>query len=82
MGKKRTHAELCAILSVRNKSRLKGATMVVFRRRKDGTLGNARPCKKCQDLLDSYGFIKFMYTTENGWCTEARAKKEFNYHEV
>ncbi len=82
MGKKKTHAELSAILSVRNKSRLKGATMIVFRRRKDGSLGNARPCTHCQSLLDSYGFKAFMYTTDNGWCTEIRNKKQFNYSEV
>ncbi len=82
MGHKKTHAELSAILSVRNKQRLKGATMIVFRRRKDGSLGNARPCERCQELLDSYGFKTFLYTTDNGWCTEARTKKKFNYKEV
>lgn len=77
-----THAELSALLSIRNKSRLKGATMVVFRRRKDGSLGNARPCEQCQKLLDKYGFKTFIYTTDSGWCKEIRSKKKFNYKEV
>ncbi len=81
MGKKKTHAELSAIMSIKNKSRLKGATMVVFRRRKDGTLGNARPCEQCQKLLDSFGFRTFVYTTDDGWCTEIRTKNKFNYTE-
>ncbi len=82
MGNKRTHAELSAILSIRNKTRLKGATMVVFRRRKDGGLGNARPCTQCQKMLDEYGFKTFVYTTDDGWCTEARTKNKFNYSGV
>lgn len=82
MGIKKTHAELSAILSVKNKNRLKGATMVVFRRRKDGSLGNARPCEHCQKLLDQYGFSKFIYTTDGGWCEESRSKNKFNYNRI
>lgn len=67
---KTVHAELAAILKVRHKHNLKGATMVVFRQTKDGKLANSRPCDCCQQILKEYGFKKIIYTINDGWREE------------
>lgn len=67
---KTVHAELAAILKVRHKHDLKGATMVVFRQTKDGIPANSRPCECCQKILREYGFKKIIYTTDGGWAEE------------
>lgn len=64
------HAELAAIMDVKNKESLKGATMVVYREKKDGSLGMSRPCPSCMRLLKQYGFKKIIYTTDQGYAEE------------
>lgn len=59
------HAELSAILKVKNKEQLRGATIFVARTRRDGNPGMARPCAACiQAIIDS-GIKKIVYTTED-----------------
>ncbi len=69
-NKKTIHAELSAILSVRNKNRLKGATIVVYRERRNGDTGLSRPCESCQHILKKYGINTWTYTSYDGWITE------------
>ncbi len=64
------HAELAAIFKIKNKSKLNGAIMFVYRHRKDGTFGMSRPCCMCMDILKHYGFKKIVYTTEDGIVEE------------
>lgn len=60
------HAEESAILKVLRHPaglrKLQGATLYVSRVKKDGTCGLAKPCKDCQDLIDSVGIKKVIYT--------------------
>ena len=61
------HAELACILKVKNKERLQGATIIVYRERRDGHMANAKPCPMCEKLIRSYGIKKIIYSTEFGF---------------
>lgn len=58
------HAEVDAILLGRKKIRFEGAKIFIVRIRTDGSVGLAKPCKMCQQVLLSYGIKKAYYTTE------------------
>lgn len=61
------HAEIDAILKakqVHGEEFLKSCDMYVLRIRKDGNIGNSRPCPGCQKAIDNFGF-KRVYWTEN-----------------
>lgn len=68
-GDKMIHAELDAIIKVRHLD-LSQCVMVVFRTKKDGSLGMSRPCPACQQILKSFGIKKVMYTTAQSWAME------------
>lgn len=57
-----THAEMDAILRVRNRTDLRGTKIFVARPRPCGDLGLARPCVVCQHVLHSYGIKRAYYT--------------------
>jgi tRNA(Arg) A34 adenosine deaminase TadA len=62
------HAEVAAIIRIRNKSLLKGSTMVVFRGSNiDGSPLIAKPCPTCQSILKFFGISKVVYTTNGGY---------------
>lgn len=67
---KTIHAELAAIFKVKNKKKLKGAIIFVYRQTKNGNFGMARPCCMCMDLIRHYGIKKVIYTTEFGLVEE------------
>lgn len=58
------HAEMSALLSARTD--VSGATIYVYRERRDGSRGNAKPCPVCQLLLAEAGIKKIYFTTEEG----------------
>jgi len=60
------HAEMDAILKVKNKEHLKGATIYVARKGRNQKAGMSCPCKMCQGLISKYGFKKAVFTTEHG----------------
>lgn len=68
--KKTLHAELAAILNIKNKARLNGASIVVYREQRNGNTGLAKPCESCQKILKRYGINHLIYTTYNGWDEE------------
>lgn len=43
-----------------------GATIVVIRLRKDGTIGMSRPCEKCVNRLIQAGIKKVIYSDSDG----------------
>lgn len=47
-----------------------GATIVNVRKRRDGTIGMAKPCRNCQKYLKSIGVKRVIYTTGDGLLTE------------
>ena len=64
------HAELSAILKVKNKEQLRGATIFVARTKQDGNSGMARPCAACMQAIIDSGIKKIVYTTEDGVAEE------------
>mgnify|MGYP003113197952 CR=1 FL=1 len=60
------HAEMDAILKVKNKDHLKGATIYVARKGRNQKAGMSCPCKMCQRLINKYGLKKAVFTTEHG----------------
>lgn len=46
------------------------ASIFVYRIKKDGSKGYARPCEGCQVLIKSMGIKNIYYSTESGWAYE------------
>lgn len=55
------HAEVRAIINCDVKD-LKGATLYVYRERKDGTIGLSRPCNRCYKFIKNKGIKKVYFT--------------------
>ena len=60
------HAEMDAILKVKNKEHLKGATIYVARKGRNQKPGMSCPCEMCQGLISKYGLKKAVFTTDDG----------------
>ena len=65
---KTIHAEFDAVMKAR--SDLEGSVIYIYRERKNGDLGMARPCEFCQKLLMSEGITTWCYSTEGGYKKE------------
>lgn len=63
------HAEVSAILRLKNKSLLTDATMIVYRETKSGKQSLAKPCKVCQKIMRDFKLSKVIYSTDNGFET-------------
>lgn len=63
------HSELHALIGLDFKD-TKGSTAYIYREKKDGSLGMARPCRVCYDTLRLAGIKKICYTTEKGYKEE------------
>lgn len=61
-GFKSTHSEFKACWGANPKD-LKGASIYVYRQRRDGSLALARPCSSCYSFIKSCG-IKYVYYTD------------------
>ena len=65
------HAETSALIPLmRSKEDLSRATVYTYRELKDGSLGMARPCPRCMQLIKSIGITRIKYTTDSGYATE------------
>jgi deoxycytidylate deaminase len=64
------HAEKVAILKALKLfdglHHLAGSTIYVTRYNKNGDTRLAKPCKYCQELIESVGIKKVVYTTDSG----------------
>lgn len=58
------HAEEVAI---RRAGSVVGATIYVARMTRSGYIGMAKPCERCQELLDEHGIRTAVWTTPTGW---------------
>lgn len=67
---KTLHAEMVCILKIKNKDILRGATIAVYRQKKNGSFGMSRPCPVCYKFLRYYGIKKVIYTTDSGGIEE------------
>lgn len=58
------HAEIDAILRIRRKVDLRGATIYVVRLKKNGETGVATPCKMCSRAIVDHGIKRIFYTVD------------------
>jgi deoxycytidylate deaminase len=56
------HAEIDAVISKRNKVDFNGAKIYIVRLKRDATVGNAKPCQMCENVLIAYGIKKAIYS--------------------
>lgn len=65
------HAEVDALLPlIRNRVDLSKASLYVYREHRDGSLGLARPCARCMQLIKQCGIKRIRYTTDMGYAVE------------
>lgn len=60
------HAEFDALRRVKHQE-LKSAKMYVIRFKKDGTLGNSKPCKECSEYISQTSIGKVYYIEDEIW---------------
>ena len=65
---KRLHAEISAIIKATED--LNNCSIYIYRQKKDGSLGMARPCVTCMLAIKESGIKKICYSTENGFVEE------------
>jgi len=65
----RLHAEIDALIGL-SYEETSGGTIYIYRERKDGTLGLARPCTTCMEALKRAGIKKICYTDYDGFKEE------------
>lgn len=71
LTKNSIHAEVACIAKVKDLNIDWGRVSIfVYRIKKDGSPGYARPCEGCQTLIKSIGIKNIYYTTNDGWCFE------------
>jgi deoxycytidylate deaminase len=63
---KAVHAEYDALRKLRHRD-LSNYKMYVMYFRKDGSLGNSKPCKHCQAHIESSGLGRTFYIQDNLW---------------
>lgn len=64
------HQGVCAeLLAIKKapKELLKGASLLVCRTNKSGTMGMSKPCKCCEKLIKKSKIKEVIYSTPNGW---------------
>lgn len=60
------HAEQHAIISVKNKKKLNGASILIIRINNKGELRLAKPCPMCMGFIKYVGISKIYYSTNDG----------------
>lgn len=58
------HAEIDAIVKVKDKDILKECELYVLRLTKGNRIGNSKPCAGCMNALSYYGIKKFHWTED------------------
>lgn len=65
------HAEIDALLKVKDKAKLKGASIYIVRLKKKGDSALARPCPACYNFIkDETPIIDCYYSTESDYVYE------------
>ena len=68
------HAEFAAMIKIKDMNvDFNRVHLFVYRIKKDGSVGYARPCPACMGFAKSLGIKHIYYSTENGensWCYE------------
>lgn len=63
------HAEIHSLIQSGRES-VKGGDCYVFRKDRNGTLADSRPCISCWNALKDAGIERVYYTTPSGYCYE------------
>ena len=67
----KVHAEIHAISPLLKQDiDWRKVVLYIYRRRKDGQLGLARPCDGCMAFIKKLGIRDIYYTTDDGFCYE------------
>jgi cytidine deaminase len=66
-----THAEVAALNTLWPSER-RGTKVVSLRMRRDGKLGMAKPCAKCEDFMRENGVKTVVYSDANGEMVRMR----------
>ncbi len=69
---KSLHAETHALLGI-PLEQLRGASIYVFRKTRNNTLGNSKPCRDCESLLRAVGIKNVFYCLPSGYAQEVYA---------
>jgi deoxycytidylate deaminase len=65
------HAESSVLIPfIKRGIDISGSELFIYRERKDGSLGMARPCQSCMKLIKQCGIKKIYYSTYDGYATE------------
>lgn len=65
------HAESSILIPIiKRKIDISGAELYIYREKKDGSLGLARPCSSCMKLIKQCKIKKIYYTTDDGYAVE------------
>lgn len=64
---KTLHAEMVALLRVKNKRLLRHSVMYIARINKHGELMLSKPCNTCMRIIKSFGLTDIYYTDNNTW---------------
>jgi deoxycytidylate deaminase len=62
------HAEIRALIGL-DEERTRGGSIYVYRKRKDGSAGNAKPCVGCMTVIKQMGIHWVYYTGDDGYKT-------------
>lgn len=72
------HAEKAALKRVKPSYRKHGGLVVIsIRLKRDGTLGNSKPCQECQGYMERNGVVSVYYTDDKGKQQEMEVDSEW-----
>ena len=67
----KVHAEISALSKLQKASfNPKRMKLFVYRIKRDGSYGMARPCASCMQAIKDFGIRKIYYTTDDGFAKE------------
>lgn len=67
----KVHAEIDTLIPfLKRKSNLSNATLYIYREKCDGSIGMARPCAGCMEIIKQCGIKKIAYSTDDGYAKE------------
>lgn len=65
------HAEMMAMIKAKDLDvDFNKVSLFVSRTKKDGSIGIAKPCPACMEMIKRLGIKNIYYTTDNGWGYE------------
>ena len=67
----KVHAEVDTLIPfLKRRVDLSNATLYIYRSKRDGTYGLARPCSGCMEIIKQCGIKKIAYSTDDGFAKE------------